>query len=539
MSITAPYYPIIYIRGFAATMGEIEDTAATPYMGFNLGATKIRQDHKGRIVRFIFESPLLRLMKDEGYRDTYKDGSELGDGHECPDRCIWIFRYYEQASRDLGTGKRQTIPDIAQDLRRLILRVRELVCRDDQAKRDKFRVHLVAHSMGGLIARCYLQNLCVYGTGDAALDKELQLQQRPRNAAGYVEDAVHLVDKVFTYGTPHNGIDLLGMNVPDLGVLDSFHVRNFNRDVIREYLKLPAKNDSRSNGEDPAAVHSLNNTFPEKRFFCLVGTNYNDYAAFMKLSRRATGPMSDGLVMIQNAAVKNAPRAMVHRSHSGHFGIVNSEEGYQNLRRFLFGNVQVAAQLLADEITLPRPVQEMKDKGHTIRASYQIETTARVRGSTCYLHERKVEQASSILREYDAIIKDKKPVYLFTGYLMTKAKTEHSADTALAFALRLSIRVPMYEVDRRFWFDDHFEGGFVFDETLTFHVRPRTDGTTVRYGLESEHGLGEAPRRAKLIDQDDGSRLLEIPLGFAQGARNVPRPGFRGRLQLLVQPWNA
>ena len=57
---------------------------------------------------------------------------------------------------------------------------------------DKFRVYLVAHSMGGLVVRAFLQNP-VFGTPEARA----------------------LVDKVFTYATPHNGIEiaLLG-NVP-------------------------------------------------------------------------------------------------------------------------------------------------------------------------------------------------------------------------------------------------------------------------------------------------------------------------------------
>ena len=32
-----PYYPIIYVRGYAGTSGEVEDTVSDPYMGFNLG----------------------------------------------------------------------------------------------------------------------------------------------------------------------------------------------------------------------------------------------------------------------------------------------------------------------------------------------------------------------------------------------------------------------------------------------------------------------------------------------------------------------
>ena len=67
--------------------------------------------------------------------------------------------------------------------------------------------------------------------------------------------------------------------------------------------------------------------------FCLIGTNAADYG----LVSKAVGPKSDGLVQIDNAYVRRANRSFVHRSHSGIYGEVNSEEGYQNLRRFLYG----------------------------------------------------------------------------------------------------------------------------------------------------------------------------------------------------------
>ena len=53
------------------------------------------------------------------------------------------------------------------------------------------------------------------------------------------------------------------------------------------------------------------------------------------------GPKSDGLVQIEHAYVRGAHRAFVYKSHSGSYGEVNSEEGYQNLRRFLFGRWRV------------------------------------------------------------------------------------------------------------------------------------------------------------------------------------------------------
>jgi len=57
------------------------------------------------------------------------------------------------------------------------------------------------------------------------------------------------------------------------------------------------------------------------------------------------GPQSDGLVQIDNAYVRGAHRAYIHRSHSGRYGMVDSEEGYQNLQRFLFGDFKITAFL--------------------------------------------------------------------------------------------------------------------------------------------------------------------------------------------------
>ena len=64
VKIQPPFYPIIYVRGYAATMNEIEETVAAPYMGFNVGSTKLRLNHEAKPFKFIFESPLIRLMKD-------------------------------------------------------------------------------------------------------------------------------------------------------------------------------------------------------------------------------------------------------------------------------------------------------------------------------------------------------------------------------------------------------------------------------------------------------------------------------------------
>jgi hypothetical protein len=35
-------FPIVYVRGYAMTANEVEDTFNSPYYGFNLGATQIK-----------------------------------------------------------------------------------------------------------------------------------------------------------------------------------------------------------------------------------------------------------------------------------------------------------------------------------------------------------------------------------------------------------------------------------------------------------------------------------------------------------------
>ncbi|MDX1406388.1 MAG: hypothetical protein R3192_17790, partial [Woeseiaceae bacterium] len=215
--IEAPYYPIVYVRGYAGNQADVEDTVATPYMGFNLGATKLRQSWDREIVRHIFESPLIRLMKDHGYADVFHDGDVIAHGRVDP-KSIWIYRYYEAVSKDLGSGLRPEIEDYAAGLHDLIEEVRDRVCGPDepgnaevQASRDKFKVYLVAHSMGGLVVRCYLQNIF------------------PGKSPG----AEPPVDKVFTYATPHGGIDLRSIgNIP--AFLQVNNVDNFNEARMRE-----------------------------------------------------------------------------------------------------------------------------------------------------------------------------------------------------------------------------------------------------------------------------------------------------------------
>ncbi len=490
--IKAPYYPIIYVRGFAMTQSAMEETVATPFMGFNLGSTKIRKEWDGEVVRHIFESPLIRLMKDYGYVDNYTDGAE-NEGR-IPARSVIIHRYYEQADRDIGTGEAApTVEEAAEGLSTLILKTREQVCGDDPEARNAFKVHLVAHSMGGLIVRCLLQN-------DRIGDKE----------------AKKLVDKVFTYGTPHNGIEIRGVNVPRF--LGGWDINNFNRRRIAEYLQLP----------DHDRVDTLNGKFPESRFFCHIGTNHTDY----NLSRLAVGPTSDGLVLISNGSIQGAPRVYTNHSHSGHYGLVNSEEGYQNMTRFLFGNVMVKCIMEVEQLPLPPTVRKAHAAGRQIRASYFFESSVMPRGGRFRLSDRRTETNSAIFRKFDDLLpgngapggsapsggKDTRMPVLFSVFLDT-SKIE--TGRTLVFTVDLSVRSTEYRISGNLFTRQRIPEENLFREKVTLHAS-MTDGKwRMRYNLTDEE-WGE--NRGHEAGSQDGKYV--IPLSS--------RKGFRAKL--LVHP---
>lgn len=503
-AIEHPFYPIIYVRGFAGTQGEVEQTVATPFMGFNLGSTKIRQLWNKQLYKHIFESPLVRLMKDHGYRDVYEEG-QLNQG-TIPARSIVIFRYYDEASQAFGTGEKIPITHYAGELHKLILQVRQQVTGGDPALMKAFRVYLVAHSMGGLICRTFLQNPQV-GT----------------------DESKSIVDKVYTYATPHNGIDVRVIgNVPALWFEN--WVDTFNRDVMAKKFFLLESSDR---------VDTLDGKYPPDRFFCLVGTDAADYPAASGWSSRLVGPLSDGLVRIENASVQSAPRAFVHRSHSGDYGIVNSESGYQNLCRFLFGDVRVDGVLRVDNITLPPKVQKALDQGREVRASYHFEVVVRVRGAVWDLHRRTTEEYSAILRTYDELFKQKRHPHLFSTFLSASgwAKTV-TQRRSLGFQIELRIGVPEYTIDKKLQRDDHYEGSYIFRDTVTVEVTPPAgDGGEfgVRYGYDS-NTPGRATRTAQVKrpagGPGHGPAVIEIPI-------EQPRaPGIKATLELRAVPWN-
>ena len=554
-----PYHPVVYVRGFAVSQSEIEETVADPYMGFNLGSTKTRQVWDGRMRKFFFESPLVRLRdevvwinaaggiqrSDRRYDDVYVDGEDLTapDPEDptkplrpditLPYQSIVIFRYYDEASESFGTGETPPIEHFAQGLNNLILRLKTLVCRpgpdpitgdplDNGVAPEDFRVYLVAHSMGGLVCRAFLQNP---GLGSA--------------------EARGAVDKLYTYATPHNGIDLrIVRNVPGWATFGD--ANNFNRQRMAGYLALP--HDAATSADDLDVSVVAN--FPPDRVFNLVGSNPADYLVAHGISAWAAGEDSDGLVRIENATTHgldaqgkeiSSPRAFAHRSHSGHYGIVNSEEGYQNLTRFLFGSLRVDGILDIDEVILPDDVEEKRSNDSEIRASYQFEIVASVRGHQWQMHRRTVKENSAIHRTYDELFPKKgterKPdrtrsPHLFSVFLDSRKSMAGSG--SVAFAFDLAVLVPDYEIDGVLWLKRHFEGGYIYREQILVEATPdpkALGGWSVHYGYQSETP-NSFPKPAATRPLTEGTGIA-----FDIKVDKDTHPGIQATLRIEARPW--
>jgi PGAP1-like protein len=484
-----PYYPIIYVRGYAGTQDAVEDTVATPYMGFNLGSTRYRQTAAGKIEPYVFESPLIRLMKDHQYQDAYHDGQILPQGPVSP-QSIWIFRYYDVVSKELGGGERKEIEFHAEKLRQFILHIRSAT---GQESNKNFRVYLVAHSMGGLVCRCYLQN-----------DNIPDLEGKPPR-----DWTKKGVDKLFTYATPHGGIEFRkGFGWLE-GLRDFLAINNadnFGEHRMREILSLK-KN---------TPLHSLNNRFPANRVFCLVGTNSQDYG----IARKVVGPKSDGLVQIENAYIKEAARAYTFRSHSGAYGIVNSESGYRNLERFLFGDTQVKVSL--ETLTIQMPGNEKN-----LSATYDIESRVSIRGLPIPVNTRTKDTFSASFRSSETL--ENESTHLFTSFLLKSARLNKRRQS-LGFSIHFRI-LPLYHQNHNFLPDRHYEGQAVFDDRLIIEVS-KTDKTpfAVRYGWGSNNLKATKPLEFSL-DKNNLSRAV-IQL-------NQRRPvNLTAKIRFEVSAWN-
>ncbi len=535
-------YPIIYIRGYAMTVSERNETAADPFCGFNIGSTLYRavEQKKQTPEKMVFESPVVRLMSEFQYQHVYQNGFDIMDDAWEPARndkgelipgippaSIVILRYYDDGSDVFGEGKSRNITEYAERLNRLILKVKKRVLEyqvnGEPAMADKdFRCYLVAHSMGGLVARAFLQGTGAY------------------------DEARTSVDKLFTFATPHNGIDVLGRNVPYW--LTDEQKNTFNRDVMAKYLNLTRVAPKFGNRVDLIPKSAL----PAERIFCMIGTNRGDYEVLEGMVRAFVGNGSDGLVRIDNASlwgietgangqllkgskIQQVATAYAYRSHSGYYGIINSEEAYQNLVRFLFGDVRVDIYLDIESVSLPSAVEAEVMRGKKLEAGYHFEFRAAPKGKRWFLTRRQSVEDSPACRSHEELTGpdlSRRSIYLSSVFLSKWAKV--STDSALSYAMTVAAKVPDYVIDRRFWPDDHYEGTDLFRGTAIAQLEPPAESNP----------SGKWHVNLAWIDAEGGSVDLDLQFSEKQISHDIRlpfeqsrAPGIKGALRLNVRPW--
>ncbi len=587
-------FPIVYVRGFAIGEGEIDETTADPFNGFNVGSVLLRTGWTGEAARHIFESPVLRLAQPPyNYRLAFSDGiagltaetrRDLEDWRRfledpanqplgaSPWAVIAVYRYYDIDSRLLGDGRRAGMQAYGWGLGRLVA--------DLLAATGAPFVNIVAHSMGGLVARSFLQNETALDGGsphpaETTAVVEALLRQRPDRRIGPDEwrDARDRVRGFFTYGTPHDGITGQGglgnRLVGAVGALLGFEIGNFDRNNIKDYLRSPEAN-------------SLDGKFPIESTFCLVGTGSADYPAAAGFSRRLVGQRSDGLVEVDNAVVHGpaegdpgdsvlAAAAFVRRAHSGPYGMVNSEEGFGNLTRFLFGDVRIDGELKVKRIDLPPEIETQRAAGAAVNASYSFEVYARIRGVNWAMTERLAQDGAAVFRKYDELFLDTtKPAWAALGEAEQRRRQRHSRvplftaflDTALrqepdrvdvvegspvagamGFAIHLRVGVPDYEVDGMIASRDHFEGSSLLDRDIVVLAAVDMHAWTVAWGPNrgdgSNAGLSIIRGPADRAAAEDGSTAFRVSnadsIEFWLPVEEIRPPRFKAWLKLTAR----
>jgi hypothetical protein len=479
--------PIVYVRGFAGNTSGVNKAVEDPFYGFNEGSTHVRVGGDGDPLFYQFESPLLRLHLDEDYEILVRGGQMAYlDGHEkIPANSIWIHRFYDvSASTWAEKPKEYSLEHAAEDLLVLVEKL--------QAKTGAPRVNLVAHSMGGLICRCLIQKIIP--------------DQRPGRKA------VEYIDKLFTYGTPHGGISFeVGFGLLER-LRDTFGIAGadiFGRERMFQYLTPTQKRGSGDPPEKwkPEEMPDGEDDFPQDRVFCLVGTNPADYGVAHGLSSSVVGAKSDGLVQIEKAYVPGARRAFVHRSHSGPYGLVNSEEGYQNLRRFLFGDLQIQADLVG----LHRPLDSGDEE-----LVWQADVRLSIRGLPVVVHEQAANHwcpvQLSIPRTEDA---PDTPLPLVTTFLSSGLSRPEHAQT-MRYALRLRIS-SLQERGGIFGFGEHLERMGDFEDILIVDVGNR-DGAMMAWAEWNSRIRGAIreyePTGEPMTDENPrpGTWIAHVPL---------------------------
>jgi hypothetical protein len=206
--------------------------------------------------------------------------------------------------------------------------------------------------------------------------------------------------------------------------------------------------------------------------------------------------------------------------------VVNSEEGYQNLRRFLFGDLEVQADLVGH--------RQSADAGrHDL--VWQAEVRLSIRGLSIVMHEQTSDHwcpvQLSIPRTEDT---PDTPQPLVTTFLSSALAP--ASDVPVRYALHLKV-LSLSERDGIFHFGNHLERVADVDDILIVDVGHR-DGRLVAWaawnsqipGANRDFSFTGEPLPDQAPEPGRWTALVPLP------ATATPILGANARIQLTVMP---
>jgi hypothetical protein len=554
------YFPIVFIRGFAGSKSDVESAVSDPHRGFNLGSSIVKlinnddSDDMAKALQHDFPGPLLRLIEDFDYKDAITcrfvnsrnepvpgalsrlNQKRAEQGRKKADwrKTLWVFHlykeeYFNSEDRPLTEGYAEKLALFLDQVRDACLRpvLPENATDAQKAQFDKeweayehgrsaaFRINLVAHSMGGLVARCYLQNKRLFKTSTLRMVKPV------------------LVNKLVTYGTPHQGIqfrrgleffewikDIFGpvgsdtFGEPrmreflslydDKGIVNPIHLV---KRVVRQCLLPSGKNPNQGvqvvkklvrqspliyqffKGPPLHTFRAHRNDLTAEKTLSIVGTNYQVYDVLFGMSSKSVGPRSDGLVRIDNAHICSGPRVFINCSHSGYMGLTNSEAGYQNLIRFLFGDIRYTLSLFPVEIA----VDQLREQ-HQALDYMTIDCRLAIQGLPTYINRLTSEDKTALTvklqpdgkplkgrrapdADADAFNLDDDRITLFTSFWDTRwlPSSTSNAEPCIqgAVDLRFEAHYKAFGDTQGIFRETRMEGEYFFNERLHLKFDPR------------------------------------------------------------------
>ncbi|MDQ2694814.1 MAG: hypothetical protein M3Z21_05440, partial [Pseudomonadota bacterium] len=270
-------------------------------------------------------------------------------------------------------------------------------------------------------------------------------------------------------------------------------------------------------------------SFPIKRCLCIIGSDYKSY----NLVRVATGNYSDGLVkqdhayLVAGVKPQNSEKpygyhadqrcywANVHRAHSGRHGIVNSYESYENIRRFLFGNIK--AEIYLDNLKI------LTKKEGNIDYSYDFEFLFSIRESNAYLHRVEQQECENALRLKRGEVPGR--LFLHTGFMNSQLKEPDADFSRFYFEFRIIER----RVEDGLIWDTEYPHRPIYQESVEIRVGDidkDNPGNEADYRWLSE---GDKWRRLDPEDPDAKEKVFRFPLRKAASVK--------GDVLIVVSHW--